>query len=261
MQWRNVDMWRPTAAVSHGQNGAPLSAIFAYLKQIFWIWRPFFGWRPPAEPGSPGPLLRHCLKLVQFHFPKQHPFHKLFNRNTIKVSYSCMPNLDALVSSQNKSKLQKDADAEQKIQQERQCNCRDKSRCPLENRCLTKTVVYQATIHHDNKQAKYIGMTENEFKTRYNNHMQNIRTDADKHRTATELSKYIWNLKDNNIDYKLTWEILQRTRPYKGGMMKCNLCTTEKYYILMNNDLINKKKELLNKCPHRRKFIIQHARI
>ena len=32
----------------------------------------------------------HCfLKLLDKHFPKNHKFHKIFNRNTVKVSYSC----------------------------------------------------------------------------------------------------------------------------------------------------------------------------
>ena len=27
---------------------------------------------------------------TNFHFPKEHKFHKIFNRNTLKLSYSCM---------------------------------------------------------------------------------------------------------------------------------------------------------------------------
>ena len=33
------------------------------------------------------------LKLVKQHFPKGHKLHKIFNKNTIKVSYSCLKNV------------------------------------------------------------------------------------------------------------------------------------------------------------------------
>ena len=42
------------------------------------------------------------LKLVDKHFPRNHKFRKLFNRNNIKVSYSCMRNLESIVNSHNK---------------------------------------------------------------------------------------------------------------------------------------------------------------
>ena len=31
------------------------------------------------------------LKLISKHFPPQHKLHKILNRNSIKISYSCMP--------------------------------------------------------------------------------------------------------------------------------------------------------------------------
>jgi hypothetical protein len=41
-----------------------------------------------------------------------------------------------------------------------------------------------------------VGLTENEFKTRYTNHKASF-NNYEK-RNSTELSKYIWNLKNNN---------------------------------------------------------------
>ena len=32
------------------------------------------------------------LKLVKKYFPRKNSFHKIFNKNTIKISYSCMRN-------------------------------------------------------------------------------------------------------------------------------------------------------------------------
>ena len=31
------------------------------------------------------------LNLLEKHFPKHHKFRKIFNRNNVKISYSCMP--------------------------------------------------------------------------------------------------------------------------------------------------------------------------
>ena len=37
------------------------------------------------------------LKLVKKHFPKHHRLHKLFNPNTVKLSYSCMSNMSSFI--------------------------------------------------------------------------------------------------------------------------------------------------------------------
>ena len=41
------------------------------------------------------------LKLVDHHFPINNPLRKIFNRNTLKVSYKCTPNLANIISSHN----------------------------------------------------------------------------------------------------------------------------------------------------------------
>jgi hypothetical protein len=33
------------------------------------------------------------LNIIDDEFPPGHPLHKIFNRNTVKISYSCMPNI------------------------------------------------------------------------------------------------------------------------------------------------------------------------
>ena len=39
------------------------------------------------------------LKLVKKHFPRNNSFHKIFNKNTIKISYSCMRNISSIIPS------------------------------------------------------------------------------------------------------------------------------------------------------------------
>ena len=49
----------------------------------------------------------YFLNLIRKHFPPRLKFVKLFNRNTIKISYSCMPNIKAKIHKHNKSTLEK----------------------------------------------------------------------------------------------------------------------------------------------------------
>ena len=44
---------------------------------------------------SKNKIRKRDLKLVDKHFPKDGPLNKIFNRNTIKISYSCMPNVES----------------------------------------------------------------------------------------------------------------------------------------------------------------------
>ena len=37
------------------------------------------------------------LKLINKHFPRYHKFYKLFNKNKVKVSYSCLPNMKNII--------------------------------------------------------------------------------------------------------------------------------------------------------------------
>ena len=43
--------------------------------------------------------------LLQHHFPKRHPMQKIFNHNTVKISYCCMRNRESVISSHNKEIL------------------------------------------------------------------------------------------------------------------------------------------------------------
>ena len=64
-------------------------------------------YNPPYSINVKTNIARHFLNLIDRHFPKGHKFRKLFNRNNVKVSYSCMPNFAAIVTSHNKRILSK----------------------------------------------------------------------------------------------------------------------------------------------------------
>ena len=127
------------------------------------------------------------LKLVDTHFPIGNKLHKIFNRNTVKVSYSCMNNVKSIITSHNTRIIRKSQP--QDISAEN-CNCRNKHTCPLQNKCMSKDIVYKATILTGNTQdtKHYIGMTSNTFKERYRNHIKSFT--HKKYSNETELSKH-----------------------------------------------------------------------
>ena len=83
--------------------------------------------------------MRSFLKLVDTHFPIGNKLHKIFNRNTVKVSHSCMSNVKAFITSHNTRIIRKSQP--QDISAET-CNCRNKHACPLQNKCMSKDIVY-----------------------------------------------------------------------------------------------------------------------
>ena len=84
------------------------------------------------------------LKLLDRHFLRAHKFHKIFNRNTVKISYCCMKNMGSIISPHIKQVLQP-------RNKNYGCNCRKKENCPLDKKCLTSNIVYEAQI--SNKKA------------------------------------------------------------------------------------------------------------
>ena len=77
---------------------------------------------------------------------------------------------------------------------------------------------------------------------------------------STELSKDIWQLKDININFTTKWSIIARARPYNNSSKRCDLCLAEKLYIIKhsNNNLLNKRSELISKCRHENKFYLKN---
>ena len=138
------------------------------------------------------------------------------------------------------------------------CNCRNKPACPLDGKCLTTGVIYQATITRQDtvKKETYIGLTEGPFKTRYNCHTSTFRNV--KQRNATSLSHFIWTLKDKQIMYSIKWRIMARSRGYSTSSKRCNLCLSEKYFIIMKPLMasLNNRNELASGCRHRRKHLL-----
>ena len=144
-------------------------------------------------------IRREFLNLVDKHFPKNHRYNKIFNKNNIKVSYSCIDNLQTIIKKHNRKILEKS----KTLSTENNCNCRKKNDCPLKNSCLTSSVVYNANVitESDTIGKNYIGLTEVTFNQRYTQHKLSFRNRN--YSNSTELSKHIWTLKDSNTNFTI----------------------------------------------------------
>ena len=153
------------------------------------------------------------LALIKQHFPPNHELQQICNKNTLKLSYSCMNNMGNIIKAHNNRILKATNN-----QPEDKCNCRNKDNCPLPGKCTTQNVIYEATVTTPNNSKKYIGLTANTFKTRYTAHKATF-TKREKE-NSTELSKHIWKLKDQNTPFETTWRILKHAQPYTPSTKK-----------------------------------------
>ena len=154
------------------------------------------------------------------------------------------------------------------------CNCpkKKKTDCPIPGNCLSENVVYGALIESESKHFGYYGMTARRFKTRYNEHMGDIRhchernKDGDRIRNGTVLSRKVEELENAGKPYKIKWSIVDKAYPLKAGAKSCDLCSCEKMHIALGCKgfhkwppgciMLNKRKEILNKCVHKRSFTL-----
>ena len=98
------------------------------------------------------------LKLVRKHFPRSHKFNKIFKLNTIKISYSTMPNVKNLIKQHNSKILSKEED-----KTERSCNCTIKESCSFSRKCLHLCMVYMTEVTTITTYKEYYGTSKEEF--------------------------------------------------------------------------------------------------
>ena len=165
---------------------------------------------PPYSENVRTNVGRDFLKLLEKHFPPNHKFRKLFNKNNVKVSYSCLPNMENIIKKQNARVICSDQKPDERL-----CNCRDKTACPLDGKCCRSCIVYKAEVTSEQETKIYYGAAEKDFKLRYNNHTQSFK--EEKNAKATELSKHIWDLKKSNRQYNIKWSIAASASQYKCG--------------------------------------------
>ena len=85
---------------------------------------------PPYSKNVATNIGKEFFNLLQVHFPRQNPFHSLFNRNTVKLSYSCTMNMNSIIKAHNMKVLKKNEASH--TEPEKSCNFRDKLTCPVD---------------------------------------------------------------------------------------------------------------------------------
>ena len=164
-----------------------------------------------------------------------------------------MPNIKSLINAHNKRLLATHTD----LVPERTCNCINRESCPLSNNCLSKSLVYEATVTADlpnYKEKKYIGLTESTFKKRFSSHKTSFNVERYRHNTT--LSTEIWRVKELNGNPTIAWRKIKNANAYTPETNKCLLCLSEKFEIAdyPGKNLLNKRTEIIAKCRHRRKY-------
>lgn len=212
---------------------------------------------PPYSSNLDTNLGKKFFRILDREFNNKSPLKKIFNRNTIKLSYSCMPNVTSIINSQNSKILNKETTLSQSTTTKK-CNCRNGTQCPMNGECMENNIIYQATVRSANSTETYIGLTSTSFKTRHANHTASFRHVSK--RSATELSKHVWSLKDNNMEYNIDWRIITKAATTYNDKHMCNLCTMEKFYILCKPKLasLNNKRGLISSCRHIGKFMLSN---
>ena len=168
-----------------------------------------------------------------------------------------MSNIKDTIAKHNKSQLNNSQDPR------KYCNCRDKTRCPINGKCKEEGIIYQAIVkakdsenrHTAESTETYIGLTETEFKHRYVNHKQSYNNV--KLKNSTELSKYIWTLKEKKTKYQIGWKIISKSKPYSNTSKRCNLGLQEKYFIICHPEkaTLNERARLVTSCRHSTKIL------
>lgn len=190
------------------------------------------------------------LKLVDRCFPHSNPLSKIINRNTVKVSYSCTRNMEAIISGKNAKILASTTP------ENRTCSCPRNVTCPLQGKCLTKNLVYHTKVTQEDQTTNdYIGLTSTDFKARLAVHKRSFINEEE---NQTSLSKHIWELKRKNINYTLNWELVDRAMPFSPVTGVCWLCIKEKFHIMFRPSManLNSRSEIYSNCRHKKSALL-----
>ena len=158
-----------------------------------------------------------------------------------------------IISGKNSKLLEKEKE-EKKL-----CSCtkEKKDQCPLEQKCLSENIVYQATVTKPNLETTtYIGQTSCNFKARLAVHKHPFK---DKDKTSqTALSTYIHELNSKGIEPKVSWKIIDRGKSFSPVTGVCHLCVKEAFYIVFKPELakLNSRSEIFSACFHKKAALL-----
>ena len=115
---------------------------------------------PPFSRNVTTNVAKTFLNLLDNHFLKSSKLPKMFNRNTVKVSYCCTENLFCIIRFHNKNVINEKKPTKVK------CNFRNKRACPLDGNCEQNGVIYKCVASTSvNPYKVYLGTAEKSSKS------------------------------------------------------------------------------------------------
>ena len=202
---------------------------------------------PPFSQSISTNIGQKFLKILDSCFPVGHELRQVINRNTVKISYSTMPNMGQQLKQHNAKVL--------KGEQQPTGGCnghRGGRQCPIPGNCLAEGVVYTAEVTDSTtgKKETYTGLTDGKIRDRIAKHEGNCRN---RHQPGTRLSSHIWQLKDQGHSYTTSWKILTRASSFNPSSGMCRLCMKEKFHIMFSpaTATLNLRGEVFSSCRHR----------
>ena len=115
------------------------------------------------------------MELLDKHFPPGHVLKSVMNRDLVKISYICLPNMGSCIAKHNSKVLRKAT--EEEVRAPPSCNCQKskKNDCPVPGACNQRGVVYQATVTSEGgvNTHTYVGLAKS-FKNRYSKHKSSL---------------------------------------------------------------------------------------
>ena len=169
---------------------------------------------------------------------------RIFNRSTVKVSYSCAPNVGTIMKRHNAAVM--NCSAAGRTAPGKKCNCRIPDESPLKGECLASDIVYRATVAtgSEGTERHYIGSTATTFKARF----YNIRPVWPTKRRQTRpnyLSTFgAWST--GKLPLRSAGRFLSAPPaiPTSLAVAMLRIARTEK------TTLLNKRSEIASKCQH-----------
>ena len=151
---------------------------------------------------------KRFLQPLRHLFARSKKLHKIFNEDTVKVSYCCTQNVASTI------KLHDTKLINTFIKNILSCNCRKKHEYHFDSKCRTENIVYNYVASVDGYPSKfYLGTAEGDFKQRFYNHRMSFNNES-RPREAT-LSKYVSEIKKKfKKMLLLKWSIIKSVLAY-----------------------------------------------
>ena len=180
--------------------------------------------------------------LTTYRPPSHHRLLKIWNKNNVKWSYCCMPNIKSIITGHNNNLLFAANNPNRAAV--KRCNCRRPDNCPLDGNCCVSSVVYKAASTSSDPTKNYCGCCSTSFKRRYGNQKQSFLHPQKK--SATELIKAYgeWKKEEDCKPPNTVLSISRHARSYEGGSRQCYLCLEEKLIILQTDLRLSSKNGL-----------------